>query len=47
MNDRRNASKISVSKPEGKESLGRYRHRWKNKIKTDLKERGYEGVDSI
>jgi hypothetical protein len=36
-----------VGKPEGKSTLGRPNSRWKDNIKTDLKEIGYEGVDRI
>jgi len=38
------AYKILVGNPERKRPLGRLRHRWKNNIKMDLKERrwGYE-----
>jgi hypothetical protein len=30
-----------------KEAFGRHRHRWKDNIKTDLKETGWDGVDWI
>jgi hypothetical protein len=30
-----------VGKPEGKRSLGRPKHRWKDNIKIDLQEVGY------
>jgi hypothetical protein len=33
------AYKILVGNPERKRPLGRLRHRWKNNIKMDLKER--------
>jgi hypothetical protein len=33
----RNAYKILVGKPEGKRSLGRYKLRWEDNIKMDLK----------
>jgi hypothetical protein len=36
-----------VGKPEGKRSLGRPRRRWVNDIKMDLREIGWDGVDSI
>jgi hypothetical protein len=36
--------KIMVGKPEGNRPLGRTRRRW-DKIKTDLKEIGWKGVD--
>jgi hypothetical protein len=34
-----------LRKPEGKNPLGRLRHRWENNIKMDLKETGLEDVD--
>jgi hypothetical protein len=40
----RNAYKISVGKPEGKGSLGRYRHKWKDAFKMDLRETGWCGI---
>jgi hypothetical protein len=33
-----NANRILVGKPEGKRPLGRYRNRWEDNIKRDLKE---------
>jgi hypothetical protein len=39
----RNSYKILVGKPDGR-SLGRLRRRWKNNIKLDLKEIGWEGI---
>jgi hypothetical protein len=32
-----NAYRIFVGKPEGRKSLGRPRHRWKDNIKMDLR----------
>jgi hypothetical protein len=40
MGDMRNAYKISVRKPEGKNSFRRLRHRWEDNIKMDLKKEG-------
>jgi hypothetical protein len=40
MEETRNAYGILVEKPEGSKPLGRPRHRWKDNIKTDLKEIG-------
>jgi hypothetical protein len=37
---KRNAYKILVGKPEGKEPLGRPRHRWGDTIKRDHREIG-------
>jgi hypothetical protein len=36
-----------VGKPEGKRPLGRPRCRWMDNIKMDLREIGWDGVDSI
>jgi hypothetical protein len=33
----KNENKILFGKPEGMRPLGKYRRRWKNDIKTDLK----------
>jgi len=43
----RNAYKVMVGKPEGKRSLGRPRRSWKDNIRMDLREIGWEVVDSI
>jgi hypothetical protein len=43
--EKRNADRILVGKPEGKRPLGRPRRRWKDNIKMDLKEIGWDGVD--
>jgi hypothetical protein len=45
MEERRNAYKILVGKPEGKWPLGIPRHRWVNNIKMDLREIGWDGMD--
>jgi hypothetical protein len=36
--DERNAYRILVGKPEGKEPLGRHRRRWEDNIKMNLSE---------
>jgi hypothetical protein len=36
-----------VGKPEEKRPLGRPRHRWVDKIKIDLRGRGWDGIDWI
>jgi hypothetical protein len=36
-----------VGKPEGKRSLGRFRRRWEENIKTELQEVRWEGMDWI
>jgi hypothetical protein len=33
-----------VEEHEGKRTLGRYRHRWEDNIKMNLRERGWEDV---
>jgi hypothetical protein len=37
----RNAYKTLVGKPEENRPLGRHKHRWKDNIKSNLKETGY------
>jgi hypothetical protein len=37
--------KILVGKPEGKRPLGRPRHRWKDNIRMDLREIGWQDMD--
>jgi hypothetical protein len=36
-----------VGKPEGKRPVGRPRRRWVYNIKVDLREKGWDGMDSI
>jgi hypothetical protein len=43
----RNAYNILVRKVEGKRPLEKLQHRWDDKIKMDLKEIGWRGVDRI
>jgi hypothetical protein len=45
--ERMNAYRILVGKPEGKKPLERPRRRWQDKIKMDLREIGWGGVDWI
>jgi hypothetical protein len=45
MRENRNAYRVSVGKPEGKRSPGRYRRRWKDNIKMDLREIEWGGMD--
>ena len=47
MDERRGVYRVLLGKPEGKRPLGRPRHRWDNKIKIDLQEVGYGGLDWI
>jgi hypothetical protein len=46
MGKERNVYRVLVGKPEGKRPLGRPRRRWEDRIKTDLREIGWGGVDS-
>jgi hypothetical protein len=43
----RNVYKVLMGKPEGKRPLGRPRPRWKDGIRLDLREIGWESVDWI
>jgi hypothetical protein len=45
MGKMRNAFNILVVKPKGKRPLLRARHRWEDKIRMELMETGWEGVD--
>jgi len=45
--DRRGACKVMVDRSEGKRTLGRPRHSWKDDIKIDLQEVRWEGMDWI
>jgi hypothetical protein len=45
MEDIRNAYKIFVGKLEGKRLIGKLKRRWKDNIRTDLREIGWESVD--
>jgi hypothetical protein len=47
MEEKRNAYRLLVGKPEGKRLLGRPRLRWVDNIKMDLREIGWDGVDWI
>jgi hypothetical protein len=47
MEDKRNAFRLLVGKPEGRRPLGRPRRRWLNSIKMDLVEVGWGDVDWI
>jgi hypothetical protein len=47
MGEKRNAYRISVGKPEGNRPLGRPRGGWVDKIKMDLREIGWDGMDWI
>jgi len=40
----RNAYKILLGKPEGGRQLGRRRHRWKDNIEMDLKDKGCDDI---
>jgi hypothetical protein len=43
--EKRNAYRILVRKPGGKNPLGRPRRRWVDIIKIDLREIGWDGMD--
>jgi hypothetical protein len=45
--DKKNAYRILVGKPDGKKPLGRPRRRWTDNIKIDLGEIGWDGMDLI
>jgi CRISPR/Cas system-associated protein Cas7 (RAMP superfamily) len=45
--ENKDAIKVKVGKPEGKEPIGRPRHRWEVNIKMDLQEVGCVGMDWI
>jgi hypothetical protein len=45
MGEMRNAYSILVGKPERTRTLGRFRRRWKDNIRMDLREIVWEGVD--
>jgi hypothetical protein len=45
--EKRKAYRVLVGKPEGKRSLWRFRHRWEDNIKMDLREMGWGGMDQI
>jgi hypothetical protein len=47
MGEKRNAYRILVGNPEGKRPLGTPRRRWVDKIKMDLREIGWNGMDWI
>jgi hypothetical protein len=38
---------LLVGKPKGKRPLGRPRHRWKDGIRMDLRETGWEDVEWV
>jgi hypothetical protein len=38
---------VLMGKPEGKKPLGRLRHSWRDNIKVDLREIGWDGMDWI
>jgi hypothetical protein len=47
MGEMKNMYTVLVLKPEGNRTVGRTRSRWEDNIKTDIKIRGWEGVDWI
>jgi hypothetical protein len=47
MNEKRNAYRILVGKPEGRRPMGRPRNRWVDNIKINLREIECDGMDWI
>jgi hypothetical protein len=47
MGEKRNAYRILVGKPEGRDPLGRPRLRWMDNIRMDLRGIGWDGMDWI
>jgi hypothetical protein len=47
MGEERKVYKVLVGKPEGKRPVGRPRRRWKNGIRMDLREIGWEDVEWV
>jgi hypothetical protein len=47
MEEKRNAYRILLGKPEGRRPLGRPRRRWVDDIKIDLREIGWDNLDWI
>jgi hypothetical protein len=45
--EKRNAYRILVRKPEGRRPLRRPRHKWVDNIKIDLRETQWDGMDWI
>jgi hypothetical protein len=45
--ERRSVYRVLVGKPEGKRTLWRPMHRWKDNIKMDLQEVGCGGMDWV
>jgi hypothetical protein len=47
MEEKRNAYRILVGRPDDKRLLGRPRRRWVDNMKIDLREIGWDGIDWI
>jgi hypothetical protein len=47
MGEKRNAYRILVGNSDAKRQLGKPRRRWKDNIKTDLREIGWDSMDWI
>jgi hypothetical protein len=47
MGEGRGVCRVFVGRPEGKRPLGRFRRRWEDNIKMDLRELGIDGVNWI
>jgi hypothetical protein len=47
MGEGRKVYKVLVGKPKGKRPLGRWRHKWEEGIRMDLREIGWGGMEWI
>jgi len=47
MGEIRNTYDILVGRPDGKRQLGRHKHRWESNIIIELRDTGWEGVNSV
>jgi hypothetical protein len=47
LEEKRDAYRILVGRPEGRRPLGRPRHRWEDNIKMDFQDVGWVGMDWI
>jgi hypothetical protein len=45
--EKENAYRVLVGKPERRRPLGRCRRRWEDNIEMDLREIGWDGMDSF
>jgi hypothetical protein len=47
MGEGRDVYRVLIGRPESKRALGRYKHRWEDNIKMDLRELGINGTKWI